>query len=56
MIKVFIGHFTWLPNNPYVFAGARHNLGKAECWCSGRWILAGRRQEEPRVGEVSGTR
>lgn len=27
MIKIFIGHFTWLPDNPCVFAGDQAQAG-----------------------------
>lgn len=56
MIKIFIGHFTWLPDNPCVFAWDPAQVGKGgvmvlkEVDCRGR-----SREEEYRVGEGSGT-
>lgn len=54
MIKIFIGHFTWLPDNPCVFAWDPAQVGKVtvlkEVDSRGR-----SREEEYRVGEGSGT-
>lgn len=29
VIKIFIGHFTWLANRPYVFAGDPKQVGES---------------------------
>lgn len=30
VIKIFIGHFTWLPDSPSVFVGTWHRSGRSE--------------------------
>lgn len=41
MIKVFIGHFTWLPYNPYVFAGDLTPVCESGSKFSGKWMVRG---------------
>lgn len=55
VIKIFIGHFTWLHDNPYVFAGDPAQVGEGGVMVLEGVDSTGRRREgEP--GERSGTR